>query len=698
VPAISKSTVKPMNKLVHETSPYLLQHAGNPVNWFPWGSDALQLARAEKKPILLSIGYAACHWCHVMAHESFEDMTVAQRMNELFVNIKVDREERPDLDKVYQQAYQLLARKGGGWPLTVFLDPDTLLPFYCGTYFPPAARYGLPGFYDVLAKVAEYFDTQQGTLARNGHALQQALNVAEPPLAAEKLQAVLLDRSRETALAHFDGVNGGFGGAPKFPHPTLIDFLLAYWLQRGGQDTELAAAIRKTLDAMADGGIYDHLGGGFCRYSVDAEWNIPHFEKMLYDNGALLSVYARAALVFADNVYYQRVHETASWVMREMQAPEGGYYASLDADSDGEEGLYYIWNRAEPRQLLDESEYRLFALHYGLDQTPGFEGRWHLRVTVPLQVAAASCGVNLPEAVEMLERGKAKLLRFRERRVRPALDTKILTAWNALTISGMAAAGRACQRPDYMASAARAFDFIRSVSGPGGDLYATATGGIARFSGYLDDYAFLLEAGLELLQARWCSMRFEWLIQLADALLAKFEDKEAGGFYFTAHDQEQLINRCKPWMDEAMVSGNAAAATALFKLGHVLGEPRYLEAAGRTVAGMPDEVQYAPDRYAGMMAALDLWLFPPQTIIIRGHAQEDVDRWAARIYGKYRPDRICFAIAGDDNDLPVCLGHFRSSANTIAYVCRGVECRAPLTDLDELDNFLSSIDDRTVPR
>jgi uncharacterized protein len=685
-----------MNKLIHETSPYLLQHANNPVDWFPWTNDALLLARAEKKPILLSIGYAACHWCHVMAHESFEDETVARRMNELFVNIKVDREERPDLDKVYQQAHQLLSRRGGGWPLTLFLDPDTLLPFFCGTYFPPVARYGLPGFYDLLAQVAEYFHMQHDTLAGNGRMLQQALNIAEPPIASENLRAGLLERAGKTALEYFDAVNGGFGGAPKFPHPSLIDFLLGHWLKGGRQDAELGAAIRKTLDAMAEGGIYDHLGGGFCRYSVDAEWSIPHFEKMLYDNGALLSVYALAGLAFDNHDYYRRAHETASWVMREMQAPEGGYYSSLDADSDGEEGLYYIWDRTEPRKLLDESEYRLLAVHYGLDQTPNFEGRWHLRVTAPLQTAAAVCGLDLPVAAEILARGKTQLLRARERRARPALDNKILTAWNGLMIGGMAAAGRACDRMDYIESAARAFDFIRGVSGSDGDLYATATGGFARFSGYLDDYAFLLEGGLELLQAHWSSARFEWLVRVADTLLAKFEDMEAGGFYFTAHDHEQLLNRSKPWMDEAMISGNAAAATALLKLGHVLGEPRYLEAVARTVAGMPDEAQYAPDRYAGMMKALDLWLFPPQTIIIRGPAQEDIALWAARIYNKYQVKRICFAIPDDEINLPAFLGHFKSSGNTIAYVCRGVECQAPLTSLNELDNFLSLIDDNAI--
>ena len=677
-----------MNRLSKETSPYLRQHADNPVDWFPWSSEALQLAKDQDRPILLSIGYAACHWCHVMAHESFEDPTVAQRMNELFVNIKVDREERPDLDKVYQKAHQLLSRRPGGWPLTLFLNPETLLPFFCGTYFPPQARYGLPGFYDLLPQVAGHFRAHRDDLARNDDALMHALNREDQPMTTEMLQTELLVRTRSSALEYFDAINGGFGGAPKFPHVSLIDFLLDQWLAGGAQDSALATVIRTTLDGMADGGIYDHLGGGFYRYAVDAEWNIPHFEKMLYDNGALLSLYARAAQARLGEKYYRVVHETAAWVMTEMQSPDGGYYASLDADSDGIEGLFYRWNRTEPRQLLSDEAYRLCAAYYGLDQTPNFEEHWHLRVSMPLEKAAASCAISLQSAEETLVQARQILLRHREQRTRPGLDNKILTAWNALMIGGMAVAGRLCRRRDYIESAGRAFDFIHIALTRDGLLYASSTEGVSRFEAYLDDYAFLIEAGLDLVQARWSSVRFEWLIALADKLLEAFEDKEAGGFYFTSHNHERVLVRSKSLIDEAMISGNAAAASALFKLGHVLGEPRYLDAAERTLKALPEDAANAPDHYAGMMTALGLWLYPPETIIIRSPYRDDLDEWMALIDKEYRANRICIAIPDDETALPEQLGNRKGIGSTVAYVCRGTECLAPLTDLQAITDLL----------
>ncbi|QFY44171.1 thioredoxin domain-containing protein [Candidatus Methylospira mobilis] len=677
-----------MNRLSRETSPYLRQHADNPVDWFPWGSEALHLAKDQDRPILLSIGYAACHWCHVMAHESFEDVTVAQRMNELFVNIKVDREERPDLDKVYQKAHQLLSRRPGGWPLTLFLNPGTLLPFFCGTYFPPQARYGLPGFYDLLPQVADHFRAHRDDLVRNDDALMHALNREEQPITTGMLQAALLVRTRSAALEYFDAINGGFGGAPKFPHVSLIDFLLGQWLAGGAQDRALATAIRKTLDGMADGGIYDHLGGGFYRYTVDAEWNIPHFEKMLYDNGALLSLYTRAAQGQIGEKYYRVVHETAAWVMTEMQSPDGGYYSSLDADSEGIEGLFYRWNRAEPRKLLSDEAYRLCAAYYGLDQTPNFEEHWHLRVSMPLEKAAASCAMSLQTAEETLVQARQILQHYREQRTRPGLDNKILTAWNALMIGGMAVAGRVCRRRDYIESAERAFDFIHTALVRDGLLYASSTAGVSRFEAYLDDYAFLIEAGLELVQAHWSSVRFEWLIALADKLLEAFEDKEAGGFYFTSHNHERVIVRSKSLIDEAMISGNAAAASTLLKLGHVLGEPRYLAAAERTLKALPEDAANAPDRYAGMMTALGLWLYPPETIIIRSPYREDIDGWMARIDKEYRANRICIAIPDDETALPEQLKNRNGVGRTVAYVCRGTECLAPLTDLQELADLL----------
>src|SRR5438105_2786181 len=574
------------NRLANQTSPYLQQHAANPVDWYPWGPEALERARREDKPILLSVGYSACHWCHVMAHESFEDPEVAALMNRLFVNVKVDREERPDLDQIYQSAHQMLAQRPGGWPLNMFLAPDGT-PFFGGTYFPKAARFGLPGFAELCERIAAIWRDQQPEIASQNSEVRKALARTLPRRAAHRPEfspdvlRALLDQLR----ASFDARFGGFGTAPKFPHPTDLELCL-----RKGE-TDIA---HTTLKRMCEGGIYDQLGGGFSRYSVDAQWMIPHFEKMLYDNGPLLALLADTWLASGDALFARCAAQTAGWILREMQSPEGGYYSSLDADSEHEEGKFYVWTREEVRSLLGADECRLFETQYCLDQPPNFENKhWHSRVSGP-------AGDE-----RLLEQAKAKLFAAREKRVRPGRDEKILVSWNALAIRGMARAGRVFGRPEWTASARRALDFIRAKMWRGGRLLATYKDGRAHLNAYLDDYAFLLAALLELMQNQFSTEDLGFAEALAGVLLEQFEDPVAGGFFFTARDHERLIHRPKPGHDNATPSGNAVAAWALGRLAALTGNERHARAAQRTL-----ELFYAPMRdypagFGAMTIALD---------------------------------------------------------------------------------------------
>ncbi|MGH8676110.1 MAG: thioredoxin domain-containing protein, partial [Burkholderiales bacterium] len=467
------------NRLANETSPYLQQHSGNPVDWYPWGAEALDRARAEDKPILLSVGYSACHWCHVMAHESFEDPEVAALMNRDFINVKVDREERPDLDQIYQAAHQMIARGTGGWPLTMFLSPDGT-PFFGGTYFPRTSRYGLPGFAELLQRVAAIWQDKRAEIRAQDEQLRVAFSRIEPSLGA---QVPVLDEAPilgalDLLRQNFDSRFGGFGQAPKFPHPTDLEFCLRAYALRG--DRAALEMADRTLTRMCEGGIYDQLGGGFCRYSVDPYWLIPHFEKMLYDNGQLLTLLVDAWLATGKALYARCVDQTAGWLIREMQSPEGGYYSSLDADSEHEEGKFYVWTREQVENLLSAPEWRIAAPYWGLDRAANFEGKhWHLHVARTLESAAGLAGIETPEAGALIESARTTLLAAREQRVRPGRDDKVLVSWNALAILGMARAGRAFDRPDWVASARRALAHIRSRMMRDGRLLATYKDGRA---------------------------------------------------------------------------------------------------------------------------------------------------------------------------------------------------------------------------
>jgi len=670
------------NRLSQETSPYLQQHADNPVDWHAWNPEALQLARDQDKPILLSIGYSACHWCHVMAHESFEDADVAAVMNELFVNIKVDREERPDLDQVYQTAHHLLTRRHGGWPLTMFLSPDGT-PFFGGTYFPKQARYNLPAFPDLLKRVAQVYKENRAELEEQSSHLIEALSATLP--SPGSMEVVLNDAPLALAVQqhkeNFDSTFGGFGGAPKFLHPAELDLLLRRSKANG--DKQALQIVHFTLQQMAHGGLYDQLGGGFCRYSVDERWEIPHFEKMLYDNGLLLPIYCDAWQSSGDALFARIVEQTAAWVLHEMQSSEGGYYSSLDADSEHEEGKFYVWQRDEILELLNDDEYALIEPYYGLDRAANFENHaWNLRISAPLAEITRQLGLPEDRASALLTSAQKKLLAAREQRIRPGRDEKILSAWNGLMIAGMAHAARTFNRPDWLQSAQRAMDFVRKTLWRDGKLLATYKDGKAHLNAYLDDHAYLLNALLELMQAGYRNVDMSFAVQLADALLARFEDKQDGGFFFTSHDHEVLIQRNKTGPDNAIPSGNGIAAQSLLRLSELTGETRYAEAAERCLKLFFPALQQVPSYHSSLCTALAEYLQPEAVLVLRGDSK-DIAAWLDALRSRYLPEVMTIALNDDIADLPELLDKPRGEKAT-AWLCHGTQCLPPITDVREL--------------
>ena len=671
------------NHLALETSPYLLQHADNPVDWHAWNPASLQLAREQDKPILLSIGYSACHWCHVMAHESFEDAEVAEVMNTHFINIKVDREERPDLDQIYQTAHHLLTQRNGGWPLTMFLSPDGT-PFFGGTYFPKQARYNLPAFPDLLKRVAMVYAENRAELIEQGQHLVAALAESLPKAGNSELSLndAPLALAVKQNVEHFDNVHGGLGGAPKFLHPAELDLLLRRSKVTG--DEQARHAVLFTLQQMAHGGLYDQLGGGFCRYSVDERWDIPHFEKMLYDNGLLLALYCDAWQSSGDPLFAHIVEQTAGWVMREMQSPQGGgYYSSLDADSEHEEGKFYVWQRDEIRSLLSDDEYAPIEPYYGLDRPANFEGHaWNLRVSAPLQNIAQQLKLSEEHAAALLQSAQKKLFAAREQRIRPGRDEKILGAWNGLMIAGMARAARVLARPDWLHSAQLAMDFVRNTLWRNGKLLATCKDGKAHLNAYLDDHAFLLNALLELLQAGFRSADLGFAVQLGDALLSRFEDQQDGGFFFTSHDHEALIQRNKVGPDNATPSGNGIAAQALLRLAELTGNREYAEAAERCLKLYFPALRQAAGYHCSLCTALAEYLQPPSLVVLRG-AGRDTSAWMDRLRARYLPSVMTIVPPDDAAGLPEVLDKPRGK-NITAWLCHGTQCLPPISDIDEL--------------
>lgn len=682
------------NRLAAETSPYLQQHASNPVEWYPWGPEALALAQRTGRPILLSIGYTACHWCHVMAHESFESEATAALMNAHFVNIKVDREERPDLDRVYQLAHQLLTRRGGGWPLTMFLMHDDQRPFFGGTYFPPEPRYGMPSFPELLRHVADYYRDHVEELRTNAGAVVSAVGQLEPPPAAG---AVALDdaplRNCRAQLARsFDSEWGGFGAAPKFPHAALVQRSLRDWrasAARSAPDLHALYMATLTLTRMAEGGLFDQLGGGFYRYSVDAQWAIPHFEKMLYDNALLLGAYAEAASATGEALFTQVAHRTADWLLSELRAASGGFYSSLDADAAGVEGSYYIWDAQRVRDALTEEEYAVFSMRYGLDLPPNFEGReHHLVVSMGVVRIAETRATSVAEINQLLQQSRDKLLRLRASRVRPQRDEKILTSWNALVIRGLATAARVLGRDDLTQAATEALTFLRKQHWRDGRLLVTSAGADARLNAYLDDYVFLADAILELAAVRVDTEELGFAVALLEVVLKSYVDEQRGGFYFTSDDHEALFSRPKSFGDEALPAGNGVAAVVLQRFGYLLGESRYLRAAERAVRSAWASIQEYPSGHATLLQALEEMLEPPVIVILRGE-RAAIEPWRAQLAAVYAPGRLVLAIPSDTtttdelNHWPV---FFSKPAlpGGAAYVCRGSQCSAALTSLPDL--------------
>ena len=667
------------NDLANETSPYLLQHADNPVGWLPWNEASLAQARDRNKPILLSVGYSACHWCHVMAHESFEDESTARLMNELFVNIKVDREERPDIDKIYQTAHQLATRSAGGWPLTVFMTPEQL-PILTGTYFSRDV------FQQVLTRVESFYRSNREQAHARGDALRTALNSLDRAGdASAELDLTPLQGARERLGGTFDAQYGGFGGAPKFPHPNHVATLLRAWRRTASlqnRDDDALQMATMTLARMAQGGLYDHLAGGFFRYSVDQRWEIPHFEKMLYDNAELLGVLADAHAATGDVFFASIAEETAEWVMNEMQDPEGGYYATLDADSEGEEGKFYLWTQLQVSRALEKSEYEVFGRLFGLTEPPNFEGReWHLQVRNPDRELTSQLADD--STLDLLDSARRKLLAVRDQRVRPGRDEKILTGWNGLMIRAMARGARLLGSDEMSDSATRAVDFVRAQLWRDGRLLACYKDGRARFPAYLDDYAFLADGLLELLQVRWRSEDLALACELADVMLARFADPR-GGFYFTADDHEALIHRPKALADEATPSGNGVAVRVLVCLGSLLGETRYLAAARRTLAAAWPMLERLPEAHGTLLHNLELTLDEPETIIIRAHSMDEIREWKDRVDAGFNPRRLSFGIPAHVTDLPGALAERAPRDDVVAYVCHGTHCLAPITRVEQL--------------
>ncbi len=681
------------NLLKNETSPYLLQHADNPVNWFPWNEDALNKARDENKPILLSIGYSACHWCHVMAHESFEDEATAALMNQHFINIKVDREERPDLDKIYQTAHSLLTSRPGGWPLTVFLSPQNQMPFFAGTYFPKHKKYNMPTFTEILKMVSEAYHNRQADIEQQNASINKILNqMSSPSQEPDQLNSLPLDLARKQLGAAFDRQHGGFSQAPKFPHAPMIERLLRHHLLLSSQnnpDINAYDMATFTLDKMALGGFQDHLGGGFFRYSTDDYWMIPHFEKMLYDNAQLFALYAQSFALTDSPLYRQTLEDAANWLIREMQTSQGGYCSALDADTDKIEGKTYVWTPDEVKQRLNAEDYKIFASKFNLFESANFEDNWHLHSIISNQSLAEQLDTSVDNINQSLNKAQHSLLAHRNLRNQPGRDDKILCSWNALMIRGMSLISKHLNKPEYLDSAFRSAEFIKNTLWKDQRLLASFKDGKAHLNAYLDDYAYLLQALLELLQCKWRPDYFNWALQVADSLLENFEDQQHGGFYFTSHDHEKLLYRSKTFADDAMPNGNAIASYSLLQLGLLCGETRYIDAAERTLKCAYSELSEHAISHCSLLNTLELYLNPRAIIILRG-SEPKLQQWKELTDNIYAPGLYCLAIESEQ-PLPAALRDKQPVGEICAYICEGTQCLPVINKLDSYKSFLTKL-------
>jgi len=707
--ADSEAQHKHTNRLIHETSPYLLQHAHNPVEWYPWGEEALQKAKQEDKPILLSVGYSACHWCHVMERESFENEEIAALMNRYFVSIKVDREERPDIDAIYMLAVQIMTGQGG-WPMTMFLTPDGR-PFYGGTYFPPRDRHyaggqEMLGFSTILLSLADAYQNRHQEVEDQAAQLAEILQKssgnlfrrrAAPPDASAPL--ALFDTASRELSETFDEQHGGFGGAPKFPNTMSLELLLRIYLHR--QSGELGAPparselemVEASLQGMANGGIYDHLGGGFHRYSVDTQWLVPHFEKMLYDNALLSRLYLHAYVVTGKPFYQRVVTETLDYVRREMTSPEGGFYSTQDADSEGEEGKFFVWTPAEIEAALLPEDAKLFMRCYGASSRGNFEGKNILHVVEEAEVLAEEFDISLEAVQESLKRSRAMLFQARERRVKPGRDEKILTAWNGMMLRGFAEAARYLDRPDYLQIAINNAEFLLERLQRDGRLLRTYKDGHAHLNGYLEDYAFLADGLLALYEASFDARWFSEARRLMDEAITLFADEQNGGFFDTGSDHETLIARPKDVTDNATPAGNSVAAEVLLRVAALTGEDGYRQRADDYLRPLAGNMAQAPQSFGHALGALDFALSPVKEIAIIGDPRAaDTRALLAVVNDQYRPNSVLACAAPGNSPaieiIPLLADRPMKDGKATAYICQHFVCLAPVNTVEELERLV----------
>ena len=665
-----------MNRLKKEKSDYLLQHADNPVDWYPWSDEAFLIAEQEDKPVMLSIGYSACHWCHVMAHESFEDDATAEIMNKNFINIKLDKEERPDLDKIYQMSQTIITGKTGGWPLTVFMTPKKF-PFFAGTYFPNTERHGLPSFKDILIRVNDFYIDQKRDIELQNVQIKNIFNNLNKSKESKNIiNDDLMEKVKNELLASMDKVHGGFGSAPKFPHINNLEFLIKTLKK---QDKDVLDAINLTLSRMCCSGIFDHLKGGFFRYSVDELWMIPHFEKMLYDNGPMISILANAFRKTGNKMYLNKLSQTCDWLLAEMQSNDGGYYSTIDADSEGIEGKFYVWSDDDLKNILNKEEIDVFKKMFVVYDRPNFDGKYHLHVTKTNESYYL-------ENIDIANKICKKLLQKRDERIRPGTDKKVLVSWNALVIEGMINAYKVTENKDYLVSAKKSFDFIKNNMWQDGKLYACYHDK-ACFNAYLDDYAFLSRACLEILKIEWDDSNFEYLIKITDVLVKEFQDIENGGFYFTSDNHEELIYRPKSYMDESLPSGNSITIGVLMELYELTGNIKYFDAVENGIKSAHDSLNRSSSSHSSLLLAAPKTHNSKRLIIIR--CEESDLKYNQNLINKLQtlndniyfiPNNITLMVDSLSDKKPK--GKFR------AYVCQNNVCSAPIESIDKFIEFM----------
>ncbi len=681
------------NRLARETSPYLLQHKDNPVDWYPWGEEALAKARKEDKPVLLSVGYSACHWCHVMERESFEDAATARLMNEHFVNIKVDREERPDIDSIYMSAVQAMTQHGG-WPMTVFMTPDGA-PFYAGTYFPPRPARGMPSFLQVLTSLADAYTNRRDDVMSSAENVREYLQTATGaaiPRSGETGETGILDAAAGSLLSQLDDRFGGFGGAPKFPQPMNLEVLLRYHYRTG--DRAALSGVERTLQSMAAGGIYDQLGGGFARYSVDAYWLVPHFEKMLYDNALLVHIYLETYQA-TGNVFYRRIAgETIDYVLRDMTSPEGGFYAAEDADSEGEEGKFYVWTPEEIQEALDPEDARLAARYWDVTERGNFEGKNILNVPRPPEAVASEFRLSTEELSERISNIRQTLLARREERVRPGRDEKILAAWNGLMLKSLAFAARVTGNEEYRRAAEKNANFLLEKLLVDSRLRRSYKDGQARFNGYLEDYAMVADGLVALYEATFEKRWLEEANSLAESIVELFWEEERGTFYDTPADHEKLVTRPRDIYDNASPSGTSVATDVLLRLALFLDKDEYRAIAETVLEDLAGGMERLPGGFGRLLTAKDFADARPYEVAIVGNPEgEDTQALVDAVYARYLPNKVVAGRSEDDEEaadlVPLLADRPVREGRATAYVCVQYACQTPTTDPEELLRQLS---------